>query len=94
MLEEMKGKIKGEKLVGRQKQVFYGELLKYARRKGYNRGWAMHKYRERMGEFPNGIDPIHPERGQQMSKDTANWITHTNIKAARGKRGRPTFKPS
>jgi superfamily II DNA or RNA helicase len=66
-----------------EKAQFYGELLLYGRRKGFKAGWAMNKYREKFGVWPN---KVRPREATELSTDTANWIKHLNIKWAKGKR--------
>jgi len=66
-----------------EKQRWYGELLGYARSKGYSDGWASHKYREKFGCWPakkTGIRPIKP------SDDVMNYVTHLHIKHRFGKK--------
>jgi DNA repair protein RadD len=83
MLEEIKEKKKANKEVSKEvKEQFLGELLLYARQKGFKMGWAQHKYRERFGVWGSRIDPA---QVSQVSQDTRNWITHINIKNARSK---------
>jgi DNA repair protein RadD len=65
------------------KAQFYGELLLYGRRKGFKAGWAMNKYREKFGVWPN---KVRPREATELSLDTNNWIKHLNIKYAKGKR--------
>lgn len=53
-------------------------MLEYHRRtKGYAPGWTAHKYREKFGVWPKGVDnefPAQPDRKVQ------NWIKYTDIK--------------
>ena len=58
-----------------EKQVFYSELLYIAKERNYNEHWASHKYREKFGVWPKGLDqkPIPP------TLKTANWIKSKNI---------------
>jgi hypothetical protein len=61
---------------------FYGELLYYARYKGYKDGWASHKYKEKFGVFPaKGLsnELIPP------SLETSNWIKSKAIAYAKGR---------
>lgn len=52
------------------KQDFYSQVLYYARSKGFNDGWASHKYKEKFGVWPKGMrqDAIAP------SPETLKWI--------------------
>jgi hypothetical protein len=58
-----------------EKQIFYSELLYIAKERNYNEHWASHKYREKFGVWPKGLDhkPIPP------TLKTANWIKSKNI---------------
>jgi superfamily II DNA or RNA helicase len=58
-----------------EKQVFYSELLYIAKERNYNEHWASHKYREKFGVWPKGLEhnPVPP------TLKTANWIKSKNI---------------
>jgi hypothetical protein len=62
-------------------QIFYSELIYYARMRGYKEGWAAHKYKEKYGAFPRGLkaDAI------PISLKTKNWIQSKNIAWAKSK---------
>lgn len=57
------------------KQVFYSELLHYANQRAYNPNWASHKYREKFGVWPRGLEQITIPTSDQ----TARWIRSRNI---------------
>lgn len=40
------------------KQKFYSMALKYAELKGYKKGWAANKYREKFSVWPRGLDEV------------------------------------
>ena len=83
ILEEIKHAKKENRNVSPEaKARFYGDLVQIGREKGYKLGWAMNKYRERFGVWPNKITPVEAEKPHQ---DTLNWITHSRIKWARSK---------
>lgn len=63
------------------RQQFYSELIYYARMKGYKDGWAAHKYKTKMGTFPNGLSPV----PAQISVQTSNWIRSQMIAYAKSK---------
>lgn len=72
----------GSSSVTRQdKQSFYSELIYIAKQRNYNSGWASHKYRDKFGVWPKGLDetPIPP------SIKTMNWIKHKNIAYAKAR---------
>jgi len=66
------------------KQRWISELMDYCHRKGFNPGWASHKYREKFGVWPVGLDRT-PEICK--SKDVMNFITYAQIRAARRPNG-------
>jgi len=65
-----------------QKRAFFGGLKHYAQSKGYSEGWAAHKYRSKYGCWPNHYKdaPMIPPNA-----DVLGFITHLNIKYAKGK---------
>lgn len=63
------------------KQNFYSELLHYARQRNYNPHWAGHKYKEKFGVWPRGLD----EATRPTSLATANWIKSRNIAWAKAR---------
>lgn len=64
-----------------EKSRFYRELLWYAREHGYRDGWASYKYRERFGVWPRGVSGA----PKPPSDKTMAYITHLNIKRAKGR---------
>ena len=66
------------------KAAFFSELKGYATLRGYNDGWASHKYRERFGVWPN--DPrVRCARPTPPSLKTKNWIISRQIAFAKAK---------
>lgn len=63
-----------------QKQMFLSELLLHAKNKGYKKGWAANKYRERFGVWPNKIEP---KQVWAVSEETIRYMKHLNIKNAK-----------
>jgi len=61
----------------------YGQLLGYARSRGWKDGWAKHSYREMFGVWPSGLGGIAPRR---PSRELMNWITARNIRRAKGRK--------
>jgi len=83
LLEEVKEKKKANRdMPYEDKARFLGELQRYGRSKGFKLGWALNKYRERFGVWPNKVEA---RDSGVVSDDTMNWIKHSNIKWARGK---------
>lgn len=57
------------------KQSFYSELLYLAREKGYNPNWASHKFKEKFGAWPNGLNFV----TKPISTTTMNWVKYKQI---------------
>lgn len=53
-----------------EKQVIYSQLLYVARERNYAPGWAAHKYRERTGVWPSGLN----EHPAPPTPDMLNWL--------------------
>lgn len=62
------------------KAQFFGELKKVAQDRGYKRGWAAYKYREKLGAWPNAVDdaPL-----KEPSKETLAWVKSRQIANAK-----------
>jgi DNA repair protein RadD len=65
--------------------MFYRELKHYASERGYKAGWVAHKFRERFGCWPNGLEHLPP---LEPSRATQNWIRSKQIAWARSQPGR------
>jgi DNA repair protein RadD len=66
----------GKKLPGiAERQEFYGQLVAIAESRGYKRGWAFHKFKEKYGVEPKGLshDPIEPTANVQR------WVRSRQI---------------
>jgi hypothetical protein len=47
-----------------ERQSFFSQLIGIAEMRGYKRGWAFHKYREKFGVDPKGLsEPMEPTDG-------------------------------
>ena len=65
-----------------EKAQVYGELRAYARGKGYQEGWAAHKYRTIYGVWPNLPQIRHaPER--EPTQAVLNWLKSETIRWAK-----------
>lgn len=71
-LEELVSGIKAKK---DDKQDFYSQLIYIANEKKYNPNWASHKYREKFGVWPRGLQEI----PTPPTMTTMKWIQHRNI---------------
>lgn len=63
------------------RQAIYSGLLYIALERGYAEGWAAHKYKERFGSWPNGLEkmPAPPPRA------LTNWVRSRMIAWAKGR---------
>jgi superfamily II DNA or RNA helicase len=67
----------------RDKVRFFQELKGCAVVRGYKAGWVAHKFKEKFGHWPNGLDhnpPVGP------SSSTLNWVKSRNIAWAKAQR--------
>ena len=62
-------------------QDFYSQVLYYAKVRGFNEGWAAHKYKEKFGVFPRGL----AKTATAPTIDTLNWIKSRAIAFAKSK---------
>lgn len=53
------------------KQSWYSQLLTYAWGHNFAEGWAAHKYREKFGVWPRGLE----KRGEEISVEVSKYIT-------------------
>ena len=58
------------------KSAWMGQFMQYAKDKGYAEGWASHKYKEKFGVWPKGVD----RTPRPVKNEVRNFITHINIK--------------
>jgi superfamily II DNA or RNA helicase len=71
-----------KKATPEDKQSWYSQLLHYAQSKGYKRGYADHKFKDKFGHYPakkKGVIPLPP------TKEVLNHITYLNIKSAKSR---------
>jgi DNA repair protein RadD len=72
---EMMELVAGQKSKKEDKQQFYSQLLWIAQDRNYNQHWASHKYREKFGVWPKGLD----QTTAPPTLTTQSWIRHKNI---------------
>lgn len=73
----------GKKLPGRdERQAFYSQLLGMAEARGYKRGWAFHKYVEKFGVEPKGLNHDAAEPGAAVQR----WVRSRQIAWANSRR--------
>ena len=66
------------------KAAFFSELRGHATLRGYNDGWASHKYRERFGVWPND-SRVRCAKPTPPSLKTKNWIVSRQIAFAKAR---------
>jgi superfamily II DNA or RNA helicase len=65
--------------------TFYQELKSHAVKRGYKPGWTAHKFKEKFGYWPNGLEHLPP---QDPSTTTLRWIKSRAIAWAKAQQGR------
>jgi superfamily II DNA or RNA helicase len=65
-----------------RQQRLYAELAFIARDRGYRRGWVAHKFKERFGHWPNGLDHLLPVA---PSDSTWRWVKSRQIAFAKSR---------
>jgi DNA repair protein RadD len=63
---------------------FYRELKHFANASGYKSGWVAHKYKEKFGHWPKGLDHWPP---MPPSPETLGWIRSRQIAFAKASKG-------
>lgn len=66
-----------------EKQTFYSELIYISKERMYNPHWASHKYREKFGVWPRGLEEI----PAPPTRNTLKWVQHKNIAWAKKTQG-------
>ena len=66
------------------RQAFYSQLLYISQDRGYNKGWAAHKYKEKFGVWPRNLI----EATLAPDLKTLNWIRSRQIAWAKSQRRR------
>jgi superfamily II DNA or RNA helicase len=75
-MEELKGAAKKE-----DKQRWYSELKTLQQARGYSDGWLSHKYKEKFGVWPRGMNDV----ATPVSIEVAKWETSRRIAWAKSK---------
>ena len=64
-----------------ERQDFYSQVLAVAREHEYKDGWAAHKYKEKFGVWPRGLEDVTTEPTQKV----LSWLRSRQIAYARSK---------
>lgn len=64
-----------------EKQRWWSAFLTIADERGYSRGWAAHKYREKFDVWPRGLKDVPGDTGS----DIRNWVRSRQIAYAKAK---------
>ena len=83
---QMEELVSGKRVKSDDKQLFYSELIHIAQERNYKIHWASHKYREKFGVWPRGLE----EKPAMPSTKTINWIKHKTIAWAKKQQGART----
>jgi len=73
---------KGPTATKEEKQEVYAQLRHIAIDRGYKEGWAAHKFKERFGIWPRGLDDIEKPPTQLLM----NWVRSRQIAYAKAKK--------
>lgn len=65
-----------------QKRQWLGQLRHVAIERGYNPGWAAHKFKDKFGSWPNGYDP----EPVPPSLEVQRWLKSEQIKWAKSRK--------
>jgi len=70
------------------RRKFLGELYLHAENKGYKIGWADRLFKQKFGDWPNGMTPITAEK---ISDSVRNYIKHDTIRRVKSSWGRASL---
>jgi DNA-directed RNA polymerase subunit RPC12/RpoP len=70
------------------RRKFLGELYLHAENKGYKTGWADRLFKQKFGDWPNGMTPITAEK---ISDSVRNYIKHDTIRRVKSSWGRASL---
>jgi len=69
-------------IADRAKIEWLAQFQSYGRAKGYKHGWALYKYKDKFGVWPDKYQQIEAGFHAIVTQETRDYITHTIIKAA------------
>ena len=81
-VEKLQGMARQALVLADQKRAFHAQLVAIADDRGYAKGWAANKFREKYGAWPEHreVEPIPPTAA------VINWVKSRAIAFAKGKR--------
>jgi superfamily II DNA or RNA helicase len=84
LVSEIPGELQelGQTVRRDDRQSFYSQLIYIANDRGYAKGWAAHKYKEKFGVWPRGLQEV--TKVPEFS--TMNWIRSRQIAWGKSKR--------
>jgi superfamily II DNA or RNA helicase len=84
LVSEIPGELQelGQTVRRDDRQSFYSQLIYIANDRGYAKGWAAHKYKEKFGVWPRGLEEV----TKVPEFTTMNWIRSRQIAWAKSKR--------
>ena len=86
MLKRMTASEKANALFStEEKGQWLGELYLHAERKGYKEGWADRLYKQKFGQWPNGVYPLEVK---DVSEAVRKYIQYDTIRKVHGSWGR------
>ena len=86
MLKRMTASEKANALFSKEeKGQWLGELYLHAERKGYKEGWADRLYKQKFGQWPNGV---YPSPVKDVSEAVRKYIQYDTIRKVHGSWGR------
>jgi len=83
---QLPGRMKAmsDKTLSQEKQFWYSQLLYIAQHRAHKEGWAAYKFKERFGQWPNGLKP----EAAPVSPAAQRWVTAKQIAWAKSKQKR------
>jgi superfamily II DNA or RNA helicase len=84
LVSEIPGELQelGQTIRRDDRQSFYSQLIYIANDRGYAKGWAAHKYKEKFGVWPRGLQEV--TKVPEFS--TMNWIRSRQIAWGKSRR--------
>jgi len=75
--KESRRTAKARRFTATEREGWFTQLLGYAEGKGYEPGWASHRYNKKFGEWPDDEFSRHPE---EPTAEVLSWIRGMNLR--------------